>query len=126
MEIFRIAAFVLVAAVLIGLIRERLPSYGILCLLGCSVVLLLYLLQLAAPLIEQLSAYADYGEQTGFSTVIKAAGIALASQTTQDLCRDAGLSSLAGKVEFAGRCLILMCTLPLFQIAAESLAAFLQ
>ena len=41
MEIFRIAAFVLVAAVLIGLIRERLPSYGILCLLGCSVVLLL-------------------------------------------------------------------------------------
>ena len=84
MEIFQIAAFVLVAAVLIGLVREHLPSYGILCLLGCSVVLLLYLLRLAAPLIEQLNAYAAYWEQTGFSTVIKAAGIALASQTMPD------------------------------------------
>lgn len=126
MEIFQIAAFVLVAAVLIGLVREYLPAYGMLCLLGCSAVLLLYLLQLASPLIRQLSDYAVYWDQTGFSTVIKAAGIALASQTTQDLCRDAGLSSLAGKVEFAGRCLILMCALPLFQTAAESLAAFLQ
>ena len=58
MEIFQIAAFVLVSAVLIGLVREYLPSYGILCLLGCSVVLLIYLLRLATPLIEQLHAYA--------------------------------------------------------------------
>lgn len=126
MEIFQIAAFVLVSAVLIGLVKEHLPAYGVLCLLGCAVVLLVYLLQLAGPLIDQLNGYAVYWDQTEFSVVIKAAGIALASQTTQDLCRDAGLSSLAGKVEFAGRCLILMCALPLFQTAAESIAAFLQ
>lgn len=126
MEIFQIAAFVLVSAVLIGLVKEHLPTYGVLCLLGCAVVLLAYLLQLAAPLIDQLNTYAVYWNQTEFSVVIKAAGIALASQTTQDLCRDAGLSSLAGKVEFAGRCLILMCALPLFQTAAESIAAFLR
>lgn len=126
MEIFQIAAFVLIAAVLTGLVREYLPAYSVLCILACAVVLLIYLLGLATPLVDWLNTYADYWDQTEFSAVIKAAGIALASQTTQDLCRDAGLSSLAGKVEFAGRCLILMCALPLFQAVAESLTGFLQ
>lgn len=126
MEIFQIAAFVLVSAILISLVREYLPSYGLLCLLGCSVCLLIYLLKLAVPAIEWLSTYSRYLNDKTFSVVLKAAGIALASQTTQDLCRDAGMGTLAGKIEFAGRCLILICTLPLFQTILESLVLFLQ
>ncbi len=126
MEIFQIAAFVLVSVLLISLVREYLPSYGLLCLLGCAVCLLVYLLSLAAPAVEWLSAHADYLDKERFSIVLKAAGIAIVSQTTQDLCRDAGMGSLAGKIEFAGRCLILLCTLPLFQTVLESLVLFLQ
>ena len=126
MEIFQIAAFVLISAVLTGLVREYLPAYSVLCVLACSVVLLVYLLGLAEPLIAWLNVCAAFWDQNEFSIVIKSAGIALASQTAQDLCRDSGMNSLAGKVEFAGRCLILMCALPLFQTVTESLTAFLQ
>lgn len=126
MEIFQIAAFVLVSVILISLVREYLPSYGLVCLLGCSICLLMYLLKLAVPAMQWLSSFSEYLNDKTFSIVLKASGIALASQTTQDLCRDAGMGTLAGKIEFAGRCLILVCTLPLFQTILESLVFFLQ
>ena len=107
MEIFGIAAFVLVAAMLTALLRQYLPAYGAVCLTLCAVLLLGRILQLAQPLVEWFSAAAGYLDGDSFLVVLKAAGIALVAQNMQDVCKDAGLSTLAGKVELAGRCLIL-------------------
>lgn len=125
MEIFQIAAFALVSVVLISLLREYTPSYGLLCLLVCSVGILLYILSLADPILEWLTTYSKYINQESLFIVLKAAGIAIVAQTAQDLCKDAGMHALATKVEFAARCLILVCALPLFQIILESLVDFL-
>lgn len=126
MEIFRIAAFVLVAAVLTVLLRQYLPAYAVLCLTGCSICLLAYLLGLAQPLLEWLTIVSGYLDKENFSCVLKAAGIALVAQNMQDVCKDAGMSALAGKVELAGRCLILVCALPLFEKIMGALIPFLQ
>lgn len=126
MEIFRIAAFVLVAAVLTVLLRQYLPAYAVLCLTGCSICLLAYLLGLAQPLLEWLTIVSGYLDKENFSCVLKAAGIALVAQNMQDVCKDAGMSALAGKVELAGRCLILVCALPLFEQIMGALIPFLQ
>ena len=84
------------------------------------------ILQLAQPLVEWFSAAAGYLDGDSFLVVLKAAGIALVAQNMQDVCKDAGLSTLAGKVELAGRCLILVCALPLFENIMGALIAFLQ
>ena len=126
MEIFGIAAFVLVAAMLTALLRQYLPAYGAVCLTLCAVLLLGRILQLALPLVEWFSAAAGYLDGDSFLVVLKAAGIALVAQNMQDVCKDAGLSTLAGKVELAGRCLILVCALPLFENIMGALIAFLQ
>ena len=47
MEIFGIAAFALVSATLITLLRQYLPAYGAVCLTLCAVLLLGRILQLA-------------------------------------------------------------------------------
>ena len=125
MEIFGIAAFVLVAAMLTALLRQYLPAYGAVCLTLCAVLLLGRILQLAQPLVEWFSA-AGYLDGDSFLVVLKAASIALVAQNMQDVCKDAGLSTLAGKVELAGRCLILVCALPLFENIMGALIAFLQ
>ena len=72
------------------------------------------------------AAAAGYLDGDSFLVVLKAAGIALVAQNMQDVCKDAGLSTLAGKVELAGRCLILVCALPLFENIMGALIAFLQ
>ena len=98
MEIFGIAAFVLVAAMLTALLRQYLPAYGAVCLTLCAVLLLGRILQLAQPLVEWFSAAAGYLDGDSFLVVLKAAGIALVAQNMQDVCKDAGLSTLAGKI----------------------------
>lgn len=126
MEIFGIAAFVLVAALLITLLRQYTPAYAAACLTLCAVLLLGRIMQLAQPLVAWFTEAAGYLDGESFLVVLKAAGIALVAQNMQDVCKDAGLSSLAGKVELAGRCLILVCALPLFENILGALIAFLQ
>lgn len=126
MEIFEIAAFVLVTAMLTALLRQYQPAYAAVCLTLCAVLLLGRVLQLAQPLVAWFSAAAAYLDGSSFMAVLKAAGIALVAQNIQDVCKDAGLSTLAGKVELAGRCLILVCALPLFENIMGALIAFLQ
>jgi len=46
---------------------------------------------------------------------LRAAGVCLVTQLTADTCRDAGESSLASKAELAGRFLLLVMALPLFE-----------
>lgn len=126
MEIFKIAAFVLVAAVLVMLLRQYLPAYGVVCLTACSACLLVYLMQTAQPLLEWFRMMASSLDAQSSLCVLKAAGIALVAQNMQEVCRDSGMSVLAGKVELAGRCLILICALPMFEKIMGELIPFLK
>lgn len=126
MEIFQIAAFVLVAGVLVVLLRQYLPSYALICLAACSACLLLYILNLAQPVLEWVRTLSQSLDPESSLCVIKAAGIALVAQNMEDVCQDAGMKVLAGKIQLAGRCLILACALPLFQKIMGELIPFLK
>lgn len=126
MELFQILAFVLISAMLTALVRQYLPAYGLLCLLGCSVILLLYLVGFCEPIIQWFYDCSEYLDQSNLTILLKTAGIALTIQTAQDICKDAGMTALAGKVELAGRCFVILCALPLFQKILDSLVVFLQ
>ena len=47
-------------------------------------------------------------------------------QCTQDLCREAGQTALAGRVEFAGKAAMLVAALPLFSALADILLELLR
>jgi len=47
--------------------------------------------------------------------LFKALGVCLLTQIACDTCKDAGESAIAAKVEMAGRVLVLLISLPLFQ-----------
>lgn len=126
MEIFQIAAFVLVAGVLVMLLRQYLPSYAVLCLTACSACLLVFLLRTAQPLLEWFRTMASSLDAESSLCVLKAVGIALVAQNMQEVCKDAGMSVLAGKVELAGRCLVLICALPMFEKIMGELIPFLK
>lgn len=85
------------------------------------------ILSLAAPLVAYLR---EMTASTGLSAyaafLIKALGIAVLTQCTADICRDAGESGIAGGVELAGKMEILLLCLPLigeiFSTAKQLLA----
>ena len=72
-------------------------------ILSISVPLISYLREMTA--LTGLSAYA--------ALLLKALGIAILTQCTSDICRDAGESGVANGVELAGKAEILLLCLPL-------------
>lgn len=51
--------------------------------------------------------------------LLKSLGTALAAQFAADAARDAGETALASKIEFAGRVVIIYCSLPLLKAIAQ-------
>ena len=71
-------------------------------------------LQAVAELLGQLAR--ETGLQQGHAALLlRASGIALVSEFGADLCRDAGESALAGRVELAARVVLLALAAPLLR-----------
>ena len=59
------------------------------------------------------------------AVMLKVIGVAYLAQFASDLCRDAGEGAVAGKVELAGRVLILALCLPVFAAILELIGSIL-
>ncbi len=112
-----VVGLLLCAAMLAVLLRAQRPELAICLALVAAAVVSILLVQQIAPLISamrrMLSLTALPSE--GFGVVLKAAGVCLATQLAADTCRDAGESALASKAELAGRVLMLVMAVPLFE-----------
>lgn len=108
----------LLCAGILGLVlRGQRPDLALCLSLAAGVAVLLMLMRHIAPILSSLNAMmagsaipSEY-----IKAVLKATGICLLTQLTADTCRDAGETALAGKAEFAGRILLLLLSLPLFE-----------
>ena len=118
-EMFRIAGLVVCAAVVVDLLKHYNLGYAILAALACCIAILVGTAHLLAPVIEQVKRFTEQAGSENLFYVLKTIGIAVISQCIQDLCTQAGQPALAGRVDFAGRVLMLAAALPLFAQAVE-------
>ena len=117
----------LTAAVLALVLGQYRPEFRLLLSLGAGVLLLLLVLAQVAPALAQLRQFFD---KTGVSwqlgeILLRGLGVCFVTQLAADVCRDAGESSFAGKIELAGKCAVLLLSLPLFAQVLEVAAGFL-
>lgn len=126
MELTKILAVCLIAAVLIVLLRQYKSEYGILLSAAAGAVVLLMLLAKILPAAERLrDLCAKSGAPSAaFSTALKALGIAYLSGFVADTCRDFGQTSLAAKAELAGKCAVLLVSLPLLYAVLDMALGF--
>lgn len=88
---------------------------------GRSVVFAAALLFFSASLSGIADIFSLIGNQThafrteGIESLFKALGIAIVSQFTAELCRDAGEPVLASRVEFLAKVEIILLSIPLLQ-----------
>lgn len=96
------------------LLKERRGEIALMVSLAGSVLLLGYALTVFVPSIEFISETVQESSFSPYiSVLLKALGIAFAVQITSDICRDAGESSVASKVELVGKAEILLISLPM-------------
>ena len=114
------------ACCMAAMIRVYKPEIMIPFLLAAGAVLLLSVMEeLTGAFTEVREAFTHYGLNTAYIAVaIKVIAIAYLVQFGANMCRDANESALAGKVEMAGRVLILSSAVPVILGIMEILGDF--
>ncbi|MCR3922164.1 MAG: stage III sporulation protein AD [Firmicutes bacterium] len=126
MEIIQIVAFALVATFLAMVVRETKPFYAMMIAAVAGVIIFL---RVAVYLSSVLNLLMDMTLRANISlvylnTLLKILGIAYIAEFGSQICRDAGESVIAGKVEFAGKLLILVMAMPLLVAVLETILKF--
>ena len=117
----KIALFALVALVVIVVLRQYHPEYALLVAVTAGGILLVFLaLELASPIFTLIKLLEEYGSpQTLTGYILKALGICIITRFSADLCTDFGQTSLATKVEMAGKITLLLLSIPILQSILE-------
>lgn len=116
MNIVSIAGAIVIIAVVVLVLRQYKPEYAIAVVIISSVVILMLLIRQTLPIFDVVR---DLMNKANFSLehieiLIKCLGICYVTKFAGDICLDCGQSSLASKVDLAGKIAILVVSIPLF------------
>ncbi len=117
MELTAILSLLLIAAFLTVLLRQYRPELALGVGVVAGVLLLTAVLHTLTPTLSSLQRMLEAAAlPEGYTAILfKALGICLLTQFAADACRDAGETALAAKAELAGKIMLLMLSLPLFE-----------
>jgi len=121
MEILKISAFALIATVVIVLIKEEKKEIGVTISIFAAAVIAIYGI---IKLEDIVNLIFDLAKNAGVSSkyleiILKVVGIAYIIELTKDVCVDSGETALAGKVEMAGKIMIVASTVPIISGVVE-------
>lgn len=121
MEIFQIVGLALVAATLSVLLKRDRPEIAIQISIISGVVIFLLMVVKVSAVIELLQNLAKKVniDTVYMTTVLKIIGIAYVATFGSEVCRDAGESSIASKIEFGGKVLIMVLAVPILMAVLD-------
>lgn len=113
MNILSVVCIGVTASVLVLVLKDR-PETGLAVAIAAGVIIIGSSLGIISEIFDAaVSISALAGIDGGYiRTVLKASGIALAVTVCSSICRDAGQTAIALKVEIAGRAAIIGVALP--------------
>lgn len=123
MEVFQIVGLALVAAVLSVLLKGQKPEIAIqISIITGVIIFLLMIFRISAIilLLQDLAKKVSI-DFVYLSTILKIVGIAYVTTFGAEVCRDAGESAIASKVEFAGKILIMILAIPILMAVLETI-----
>jgi len=115
MAVFRIAGFAVIAAIMALMLKAYKPDIAVIASIIAGIFLLVAALEYVTGIVSTVFEMADeFGFKSEYiTTILKAIGIGYVVQFATSICKDAGESAIAEKVELAGRVLIVTLAIPL-------------
>jgi len=116
MDVFKVMGIALCGVGLSGILKQYQVEYQIFAALSCGLVLLVFSLGYMQEIFRDLSGVVSRaGIKEGyFALILKAVGVSCLCEVGVNLCKDAGESAIASKLEFAGKMMLLYFSLPVF------------
>ena len=127
MDIIHIVTLGIVTSLLVLVVKEQKPSFAFFLILLTGIAIFILVIQYIAEiftLIEYLGRKANVNN-VYLETIIQIIGIAYIAEFGAHITRDAGLSSVAAKIELAGKVLILVLAVPILTALIETIIGFI-
>ena len=127
MEIVKVVSFALAALFIFVLLGERKKELAVLISIVAGAIIFLALIDKLSDIISFIGTIADKAniDTVYIGIVLKILAIAYISTFCSDICKDAGATSIASKVEFAGKILILALAIPILMAVLNSILQIL-
>ena len=127
MEIIKVVSFALAALIIFMLLGERKKELAVLVAIIAGAIIFLALIDKLSEIINFIGTIADKAniDMVYIGIVLKILAIAYLSSFCSEICKDAGASSIASKVEFAGKILILALAIPILMAVLNSILQIL-
>lgn len=125
--IVQLVGFGLIATFLAILLKEQKPVMALSLTLGAGAIIFLFILtpiESALQLIRTLSGQAGINN-IYMETLLKIIGIAYLAEFGAHIARDAEQEAIAAKIELAGKMIIIMLAIPIFQVLIETVLALI-
>lgn len=122
MDIVAIIGLAILTAVLAAVLRRYHQEYAILLSILGGGLILFMIFQHFTPVFSSITnMISASGVSNEYAIILcKTLGMCFLAQFAADACRDAGESSLAQKVELAGKVAVILMALPLFEAIANT------
>jgi stage III sporulation protein AD len=120
-EIMQIVGLGIVSAIIIIVLRAQRPEIAIQVSIITGIVIFLLLASKLSAVMDMLQNFSDKAaiDTVYFTTVLKIIGIAYISEFGAEVCKDAGESSIASKIELAGKVIIVVLAVPIVSSLLE-------
>ena len=123
MLIIKVISFVLIALFLYLFFKDKRSDISVLLMLAAGILVFIFCIDQIAEIINFLK---NISEKAGIDIVylgivLKILAIAYLVSFASEICKDAGASSLASKVEFAGKIFILVLAIPILMAVLDSI-----
>ena len=114
--IFSVVGIALVTTCICVLLKQWNPEISMMAALLCGILIFGIILVNLTPVLDTIGKLVAGVEfDSGYlSVVLKSLGICYVTQLAADTCRDSGYSSIASKVELAGKVSVIVIAMPLF------------
>ena len=121
MDIFRIAIIGICGVIISSVVKGYKPEFAIYVIMATVMVIfitILYKLSYVFEFLGDIYNQISYGRNF-FPIILKVLAVAYIADFTAQICKDAGESAIAGKVELAGKVMIFYLAMPVMVAVLE-------
>jgi len=127
MEIIQIVTIGIIASILYIILKELNESIAFFLLLITGIIIFLAIIQRISIIFEMIESLGEKAniDDVYLQTILKIIGIAYIAELGASITRDAGLGSVAAKIELSGKIFILVLAVPIITAVIEAILTFL-
>ena len=121
MSIFKIVGFGIISVAIIIILKNQKPEIALMCTLMASVIMLVFIFYEISDVIGLLNTLIEKSSinKNFLIIILKVVGISYIVEFGKNICLDAGESSIASKIETAGKVIIVSLSIPIITSLLE-------